>query len=519
MPSNLFVNAKLWQPEGVFDSSFGMKDGHFDFTGSLSEAALKRSKYDKITDLGGKLVLPGLIDGHLHLVKGSLMRKLLDCTKIESIEELKDAVNNYSLKNDSGWVIGSNLDLNKIFAGYVNKTGNIIDDIFNTLPLYITNYDYHSAICNSKAFELTGLNSKLSDYSAEEIERTTSGKPTGLIRERSLNYIISKLPVPSLDKKADAVIEFIKVLHSYGITSVSDITLPEDIEVYSELYRRGELKIRINSYIPFNEFNNLGSFIEKTREINPDLFTISGFKTYWDGALGSETALFSMNYSGKDHNGYKTEMVQTGEIYELAKQIDASGKQMIIHAIGDLAVKEVLDLFASLPNTRKLRHRIEHAQHIQPADFRRFAELGVIASVQPVHLKYDAKVVSEKLPLELINYTHNYIHLIESGAVVNFGTDFPIVEVDPFENIRLAASRITQYGSFTPELSIPLHECIKGYTINNAYSNSNDSASGSISKGKAADFVIMEDDIFEMEKKDISGARVSGTYLSGEKVF
>ncbi len=167
MPSNLFVNAKLWQPEGVFDSSFGMKDGHFDFTGSLSEAALKRSKYDKITDLGGKLVLPGLIDGHLHLVKGSLMRKLLDCTKIESIEELKDAVNNYSLKNDSGWVIGSNLDLNKIFAGYVNKTGNIIDDIFNTLPLYITNYDYHSAICNSKAFELTGLNSKLSDYSAE----------------------------------------------------------------------------------------------------------------------------------------------------------------------------------------------------------------------------------------------------------------------------------------------------------------------------------------------------------------
>lgn len=519
MASALFTNAKLWQPDGSFGSAFGVRDGHFDFTGTKESAIDLKAEYDSVIDLKGKLVLPGLIDGHLHLVKGSLMRKLLDCSRISSIEELTDSVNEYAAKNNPGWVIGGNLDLNRVFAGYQSSSPNKIDSIFDSLPLYITNYDYHSAICNSKAFEVTGLNSKLSEYTGDEIELHTSGKPTGLLREKSLNYIISRLPVPTLDEKADAVIEFIKVLHSYGITSVSDITLPEDIDVYIELFRRGELKIRVNSYIPFGEFNKYGSYIEKTKEISPDLFTINGFKAYWDGALGSETAFYTQNYANKDHNGYKTEMVQSGEIYELAKNIDSSQMQMIIHAIGDLAVKEVLDLYGSLPNTRKLRHRIEHAQHIQPADFPRFSELGVIASVQPVHLKYDAEAVNEKLPQQLINLTHNYIHLINSGAVVNFGTDFPIVEVDPFENIRLAVTRAAKKGVFTPELSIPLHECIKGYTVNNAYSNNNDSAVGSISKGKAADFAVMEDDLFEMDKNEIARARVSETYFNGGRVY
>jgi predicted amidohydrolase YtcJ len=179
----------------------------------------------------------------------------------------------------------------------------------------------------------------------------------------------------------------------------------------------------------------------------------------------------------------------------------------------------VLDLYSNLTNTKTLRHRIEHAQHIQPADYNRFEELGVIASVQPLHLKYDARTVYEKLPAELIPLTHNYLHLINSGAVVNFGTDFPIVEVDPFENIRLAVTRNAENGVFTPELSISLHECIKCYTWNNAISNHNDSAVGTITKGRIADFVIMEDDLFEMAGESISQTRVFKTYLGGEEVY
>ncbi len=518
MSSLLFINAKVWQPFGKFDEAFGVNGIKIDFAGSNVDALSIRPKYERVIDLGGKLVLPGLIDGHLHLVKGSIMRHKLDCSEIRTQDELRNSINAYSQNRVAEWIIGGNLDINRVFPPSDRAGGNIADRFNIEIPLYITNYDYHSAICNSKAFEVTGLNAKLRDYTGEEIDRSSDGSPSGLLREKSLNYIISRLPAPKLDEKVEATKEFLRVLHSYGITSVSDITLKEDIEVYSELYERGGLNIRINSYIPFTEFDNFEWFLENTKHIDPDLFTINGFKAYWDGALGSETALYSKKYRNAEHCGYKTELVSSGAIFELAKRIDEAGKQMVIHAIGDKAVSEVLELYGNLKNTKRLRHRIEHAQHIRPGDYPKFAQFGVIASVQPLHLKYDARAVSEKLPDELIPLTHNYLHLINSSAVVNFGTDFPIVEVDPFENIRLALTRNAENGVFTTELRIPLHECIKCYTWSNAYSNSNDNAVGTITKAKVADFVIMEDDLFEMDDNDINKARVYKTYFNGKEV-
>lgn len=519
MPGTLFTNGKVWQPDGSFDEAFGTLNGHFNFTGTNIEADKLKPLYIESIDLGGRIVLPGLTDGHLHLVKGALMRKVLDCTKINSKTELVSDIKKYVKKNNPEWIIGGNLDINKVLKDYDVSNGNIADEFFADLPLYITNYDYHSAICNTRAFEVTGLAGKMADFSEGEIEISSSGKPTGILREKSLGYVIKSIGEPSIEERVKAVSEFIEVLHSYGITTVSDITLPADIDVYIELFKAGKLNVRVNSYIPFTEFDNLQYYRDKTKEIDPDYFTINGFKAYWDGALGSETALYSRNYNVKNHNGYKTELVQTGKIYELAKRIDAAGWQMIIHAIGDLAVKEVLDLYEALPNTSQLRHRIEHAQHIQPRDFSRFSDFGVIASVQPIHLKYDARSVYEKLPESLRDLTHNYLHLINSGGIVNFGTDFPIVEVDPYENIRLATTRITEHGEFTPELNIPLHECIKAYTLNNAYSNHNEYAAGSITKGKAADFVVLEDDIFEMNRERIGKVRVFKTFLGGNELY
>lgn len=518
MSSTLFINAKVWQPDGNFTESFGVNNGHFDFSGTNTEANSLRKNYTEITDLKGKLVLPGLQDGHLHLVNGALMMKRLDCSKIDSVSELKDAIRQYLKNNKVSWVIGGNLDLNRIFAGHSNQNGNVIDEIFSELPLYITNYDYHSAICNTKALVSAGINYNADNFPKDEAEVSAAGDLTGFISESVMNMVYNVIPSPSLDDKVDAVADCIAMLHKYGITSVSDITLPEDIDVYIELWKRDKLKLRINSYIPFTEFENLQSYSDKTSLISKDYYTISGFKAFWDGALGSETALFSGSYKGSSSNGLKTEIVRSGRIYELAKQIDSDGMQMIIHAIGDKAVKEVIELYAGLPNTKKLRHRIEHAQHIQPDDYKKFGNNGILASVQPIHLKYDARTVFEKLRAKLIPNTHNYVHIIPFGGILNFGTDFPIVEADPFENIRLAVTRITDDGEFTPEHKIPLHECLKAYTVNNAYSNHNEDAVGSISKSKVADFVIMNDDLFEMDEQNIGNAKVHKTYISGVEV-
>lgn len=519
MSSTLFINGKVWQPDGTFTESFGVNSGHFDFSGSNSEADSLRTNYNKTIDLNNKPVLPGLIDCHLHLVNGALMMRRLDCSNINSVGELKLAIRKYLINNKVSWVIGGNLDLNRIFADHSKQYGNIIDEIFSELPLYITNYDYHSAICNSKALQFAGIDHKAENFPRSEAEISAEGKLTGFISESVMNMVYSAVPSPSLEEKVGAVTDCISMLHKYGITSVSDITLPEDIDVYIELWKQNKLNLRINSYIPFTEFDRLQEYIDKTSAISKDFYTINGFKAFWDGALGSETALFSRNYRNRDHNGMRTELVTSGRIYDLAKRIDASGMQMIIHAIGDKAVSEVLELYTGLPNTAKLRHRIEHAQHIQPADYEQFGRYGVLASVQPLHLKYDAHTVFEKLPAKLIPNTHNYAHIIPFGGMLNFGTDFPIVEANPFENIRLGSTRITNHGEFTPEHKISLHECMKAYTVNNAYSNHNERAVGSISPGKTADFVIMNDDLFEMDEQNIGNAKVHETYISGVNVY
>gem|GEM_PF-551438 len=519
MSSELFINGKVWQANGSFIESFGIKKKHIIFTGSNADAALIQNDYEKVTDLQNKLVLPGLIDGHLHLVYGSLMRKRLDCSNVKDTADLKIIVNDY-VKSNPGlkWIIGSNLNINKVLIPN-NDGGNIPDGLIRDIPLFITNYDYHSCICNSAAIEKTGF--KPESFSDDEVQIDSNGTPIGILKEKAMNYIFDNLPGPDIDEMVKAVEEMLEILHSFGITSVSDITEIEDLEVYKKLYDTGKLKIRINSYIPFKEFPNLKKYEDYIKEINPDLFTIIGFKAFYDGALGSETALFSENYKDKAHNGYKTEMVTSGEVFRLAKEIDNAGKQIIIHAIGDKAVSEVLDICEMLNKEngkRERRFRIEHSQHINEKDFTRFKELNVIASVQPVHLKYDASTVKEKLSDYLINHTHNYKELIDIGVSVNFGTDFPIVEINPYENIRMAVTRRTVNGVFTPSYKISLQDCIKGYTINNAYANFNENAVGSIEKGKVADFVIMEDDIFEIDEDKIGSAKVYKTYFSGVEI-
>lgn len=521
MSSVLFINAKVWQPDGSFNEAFGIAGTQFDFVGSNIEAGALKSSYDNITDLKGKLVLPGLIDGHLHLVNGSLMRTRFDASSIADIQTLKSKIFSYAKLNPGqNWIIGGNLDLNTIINHADLSKGNFTDEIYTDKPIYLANYDCHSALCNTKALQASGLLNNTDEFSDEEVLKDNNGNPNGLLKEKAMDFVFDNLPQPQLDEKINAVEDFMSLLHFYGITTVTDITLIPDLEVYRKLYELGKLKIRINSYIPFEEFTNLGKHKEYTKEINPDLYSINGFKEYWDGALSSETALFSENYLGKKYNGYRTELVENGEISKMAKDINDAGMQMIIHAIGDKAVSEVLDLYETLCDpSKETRHRIEHAQHISDNDFERFKKYSIIASVQPLHLKYDAKTVKEKLPAGLVNNTHNYKRLIDMEAMVNFGTDFPIVEVNPFENIRLAVTRKTKDGVFTPEHTIDLNNCLKCYTINNAYSNFNEKAIGSIAAAKAADFVIMNNDLFEMEPDNISNARVWKTYFDGAEVY
>ena len=524
-PSVIFVNGKIWQPDGSFKESFGITGNRIDFTGSLSDSQKIKDKYQKAVDLNGRLVLPAFTDGHAHLVYGSLVMNRIDCRGIASPQKLREKILTYAKEfPGKNWLVGGNLDIGELMKNFTegSRSAMLFLDAVSEKPLLIFNYDYHSAICNSAVMEITDLKDKLDEYTENELPRDFEGKPTGTIKEKAMDFVRSRIPEPALQEKVDAVEKMIGVLHSFGITAVSDITLPQNIEVYKSLYRQNKLRLRINSYIPFEEFNNLKKYEEETSEIPKELFSIKGFKAYYDGALGSETGLFKLNYKDKDYNGYKTDIAESGRLMELAEQIDKTGKQIIIHAIGDMAVEEVLNIANKLNNIngiRDRRFRIEHAQHIDEADFGRFNELNVIASVQPLHMKYDIKIVKEKLPEEIVKRTHNYKTLIDRGVTVNFGTDFPIVEINPFENIKLAVTRKTEDEVFLPEYKIDINNAIKAYTLNNAIASFNENSSGTIETGKNADYIIMEDNLFEMPEEDISKAKVKSTYFSGEEVY
>jgi predicted amidohydrolase YtcJ len=267
MSSALFINAKAWQPDGSFSEAFGIKGRQFSFVGTNDEAAGLKSSYDTIADLDGRLVLPGLIDGHLHLVNGSLMRKRFDASEISDIKTLKSKILNYAELNPQlSWIIGGNLDLNTILKQADLSHKNFADKIYPDKAIYITNYDYHSAVCNSKALVASGLMMKIHEFSSEEVIKDKNGSPNGLIKEKALDFVFENLPQPTLEEKVQAVDDFTSLLHSFGITTVTDITLTPDLEVYRKLYELGRLKVRINSYIPFEEFLNLDKHREFTKK-------------------------------------------------------------------------------------------------------------------------------------------------------------------------------------------------------------------------------------------------------------
>lgn len=518
----LFINAKIRLADGKYASSLGAdsETGLIIYTGNESIPSLHKKKFDEIIDLQGRHVLPSFSDGHCHLIKGSMVDSELNLRNASSYSDFEFEIKSYR-KNlqQNEWITGGYFTDTKFDSGF-SAGADILDKICDDVPVFISRLDLHSGFANSKAIELSGILSSEDKFKKGEIIRNNKGKPTGEFKENAYDFINGKIPQKSLTEIAKVVKEKIKKLHSYGITSVSDITLPGDLKIYEILALRNELNLRIDFRLPFESFKDIKIIKERFEPYNNIRF--NSFKAFYDGSLSSETALFFNNYKDSYNKGIKTEFVESGGFHEYAFEIDKAGYQMSVHAIGDRAVSELLDLVCRLNHAngkRDRRFRIEHSQHIADKDIKRFQELGVIASVQPAHLFFDAVIAMNKL--EFPETTHNYRKLIDSGVIVCFGTDFPVVNENPFENIYYALNRKVDglNGLFFPEMKINLSECLKAYTYNNAYASFSEDVYGNIECGKSADFIVLEDDIFAMDSMSVKNAKVLMTYFKGKRVY
>ncbi|HQY53112.1 MAG TPA: amidohydrolase [Ignavibacteria bacterium] len=517
----LLTNAKVRLSGNNFVSSVGFdtETGKITFTGNPTETEKIRNEYDEIIDCSKKLVMPAFYEGHCHFIEGAYVNSLLDLRDASTKKDFRERISKY--RNAAGVSsIEGGFFAESNFKEEINLDVNFLDSICNDVPLIISRFDTHAAFANSKAIEMSGLLSNECEYTSEEIIKE-NGVITGELKERARDYVLDSLPKPSLQKQTKVAKELMERFNSYGITSISDITLIPDLEVYKELLNSNSLNLNVDARLNILEFENIEKYKNAFENFYPQI-KFKSFKAFYDGSLSSKTAYMHENYKGTNHNGIRTEIVNSGAFSKVCKEIDNRGYQLSVHAIGDKAVTDLLDFneeLIKLNGKKDRRFRIEHSQHITENDFERFRELNVIASVQPSHLFSDAKTASQIL--EDPSLEHNYDKLFKNGTTVCFGTDFPIVRENPFETIYYAMTRkaVGFEDGFYKEKGISLDDCLDAYTIRNAFASYMEKTHGKIEIGMNADIIILKDDLYEMNAEEIRNAKVETTYFNGRRIY
>jgi predicted amidohydrolase YtcJ len=481
-----------------------------------------------VYDLEGKLMLPGFNDSHLHFTSGGNyllginLRPAL--SKEEFVEIIKDYINKRSLPVNT-WVTGGRWD-HELWMDKTLPTKELIDSVSENTPVFVSRIDGHVGLANTKALEQAGITKNTPDPTGGLIERDENGNPTGILKDNAMDLVFKIIPPPTPEENIEATLRALEEAKKYGITSVQDMTQPGELAAYIRLMKNGELTCRIYSIWPIDRYEDIvrAGITATTEEI---YIKRGGLKGYADGSLGASTAwFFEPYYNDPTNYGLAIDVVTNGMLEKWAIDADRNRLQLCVHAIGDKANSYVLDMYQKIKNMNApwdRRFRIEHAQHLQQDDIYRFTEIGVIASVQPYHCIDDGVWAEKRIGPERISTTHAYKSLLETGAVVAFGTDWPVAPLNPLLGIYAAVTRRTVDGKnpsgWIPEQKISVEDAIKCYTLNAAYASFEEKVKGSIEVGKLADFVVLSNDILTIDPVKIKDVEVEMTVFDGEIVY
>lgn len=484
----------------------------------------------EVVDLQGQLVIPGLIEGHGHFTgvgEAELNLKLMPTTSWDQIVSMVGDAARTAKPGE--WIIGRGWHQEKWtkppepnVEGF--PTHASLDAVSPNNPVLLTHASGHASFVNAKALELSDINRSTPNPAGGEILKDASGNPTGLLRETASGLVHASLGDPALARKALELAS--KEVLSKGITSFQDAGSSfATIDLMKRLIDDGRIGVRL--WVMVREGNTREApLLAKYRTIDyaNGHLTVRAIKRQIDGALGSRGAWLLEPYSDKpDSVGLNTTSI--ADLTETARLAMANDYQFCVHAIGDRANRETLNIFEQAfkanPGKRDLRWRIEHAQHLSPQDIPRFGQLGVIASMQGIHCTSDAPYVIERLGAKRAEEgAYVWQKLMKSGAVVSNGTDAPVEDVDPIANYYATVSRKTKTGQvFYPDQRMSRMEALKSYTLNPAYAAFEESAKGSLKVGKLADMTVLSKDITTIPEDEIPTARVSYTIVGGKVVY
>lgn len=524
----VLTNAKIWtvDPDRPVAEAVAAWNGRIIAVGSVQEIERLAGPDTEVINLYGKLVLPGFIDAHTHYVSGGFHLLGVDLKNAKDEEEFGRLLAEHSAKLPPGaWITGGDWDHDKWPSGEY-PTAELIDRFVSDRPVLVSRYDGHMTAANSMALRLAGVTARTPDPPGGTIVRKPgSRQPAGTLKETASGLVYRVIPPNSRDEVKLAITTALKHTAEKGFTSVHQVdVMPLHMDIYQELIDSGEMTARLYGYIPISQREKLTS-LGIQQNFSNDWLTLGGVKGFIDGSLGSSTALFFDPYTS-DPSTSGLYIVDPQEFRQSMIEADAAKLQLAIHAIGDRANSEMLDVFEEIierNGPRDRRFRIEHAQHVRESDVARFKELGVIASVQPYHAVDDGRFVLARIGEERCRETYAFGWFLEHGVTMAFGSDWTVAPLDAILGLDAAVTRRTLDGKnpdgWYPEHKVPVEEAIKAYTLDAAYAAFQENIKGSITPGKFADFTVLSQDILTVDPNRIIDTEILYTITGGRIVY
>ena len=480
---------------------------------------------DSIIDGKGRTLIPGLIDAHGHVSSYGLSLLRVDLVGALSESEAAGRVLEFADSNpEVKWILGRGWNQVLWDEGKFPKAISL-DDLISDRPVWLTRIDGHAGWANSNALKLAGIDQDTPDPLGGQIIRDRDGNATGVLIDTAMNFVSSKVPTPTMEDEKIALAAAMQSLAEYGLTSVHDAGInSQTVKAYKELVTAAPLKIRINAMLSASDPLYQDRLAEGPYSSEDQTLVINSVKIVSDGALGSRGAALLEGYS--DDLGNKGLLRFSDERLEYLMRVAMnSGFQVNTHAIGDSANLKVLDNYERLireTDSRSMRHRIEHAQILRYEDIGRFNELGVIPSMQSIHATSDKNMAQDRLGEIRIQGAYAWRKLIDTGARIANGSDFPVESPNPFWGLHAAVTRQDRNGKPTggwfPGERMTLIEAFASYTIDAAYAGHQEDFIGTLETGKKADFILLDRDIFNVPESEIWETQVIETWVNGIRV-
>jgi predicted amidohydrolase YtcJ len=533
-----------WRPRA---EAVAVRGGVIVAVGTEEEVRALDGPGTELIDLDGRLLLPGFQDAHVHASGGGLERRHCDLTAVHGREEYLAVVSRYAADHpDVEWVTGGGWALDAFPSGIPAKED--LDRIVPDRPVFLSNRDHHGAWANSLAMERAGIDARSADPPDGRIERDRRGEPVGMLQEGAMELVRRVVPPPTVREIADGILEGQRYLHSVGITAwqeaiVGDYpVVPDCFDAYLALDQTGALTGRVVGAQWWSREGGEGQMdrllTRREQTASGRRFTTGTVKFMQDGVCENFTAAMLEPYldvhGGQTHN-HGISFFQAEELMRYVTLVDAAGFQAHFHAIGDRAVREVLDAVAAArrangPNDN--RHCAAHIQVVHPEDLPRFAALGLVANGQPLWAHNDAQMTELTLPFvgpERSGRQYQFGSLARSGARLCFGSDWPVSTANVMEEIHVAVNRTAPRAAgqaaeadeppLLPDERVSLEEAVAAFTMGSAYCNHLDGSTGSVAVGKCADLVILDRDVFGAGASEISLAAVDVTLVDGTVVY